>query len=180
MSYVLTKTGRALCNFYIRELKAKRKEILDAGLDTADDTNLPTLADIEADINWEDRSLKDGVEEYCNGWGVTDNHNADYPLLLLKGKDFVEAKRSTKYKSKGLIKPTMNEYKEWKENLYNTLCILATDRPEFCPRKRDSLATLLESFFYWADEYNDGYFSEMDNVNIDRYSAWLAEEKAYF
>ena len=23
--------------------------------------------------------------EYCNGWGVTDNYNADYPLYLKRG-----------------------------------------------------------------------------------------------
>lgn len=85
-----------------------------------------------------------------------------------------------KYKSMGNIQPTKEEYREWKEKLYNTLRFLATERPEFAPSKRDSLFTLLESFFYWADEYNDGYFTEMDNAKIDRYAAWLIEEKAYF
>lgn len=85
-----------------------------------------------------------------------------------------------KYKSMGSIQPTKEEYREWKKNLYNTLWFLATERPELAPRKSDSLYTLLESFFYWADEYNDGYFREMDDAKIDRYSAWLVEEKAYF
>lgn len=85
-----------------------------------------------------------------------------------------------RYESMGNIQPTKAEYREWKENLYSTLCFLATERPELAPRKRDSLATLLESFFYWADEYNDGYFSEMDNAETDRYCAWLVEEKEYY
>ena len=85
-----------------------------------------------------------------------------------------------KYKSMGNIQPTKEEYREWKKNLYNTLWFLATERPELAPRKSDSLFTLLESFFYWADEYNDGYFKEMDDAKIDRYCAWLVEEKAYF
>lgn len=85
-----------------------------------------------------------------------------------------------KYKSMGNIQPTKEEYREWKENLYNTLWFLATERPEFAPRKSDNLFTLLESFFYWADEYNDGYFTEMDDTDTDRYCAWLVQEKAYF
>ena len=85
-----------------------------------------------------------------------------------------------KYKSMGNIQPTKEEYREWKEKLYNTLWFLATERPEVAPSKSDSLSKLLESFFYWADEYNDGYFKEMDDAKIDRYAAWLVEEKAYF
>ena len=86
------------------------------------------------------------------------------------------------YISKGKIKPTKDEYREWKENLYNTLLFLAraTERPELYPRKKDSLATLLENIFYWADEYNDGYFEEMNTAETDRYSAWLVEEKVYY
>ena len=78
--------------------------------------------------------------------------------------------------AKPYIKPTKEERREWKQCLYNTLCFLATERPEFAPRKRDSLNTLLESFFYWASEYNDGYFSERDKADTDRYCAWLVQE----
>ena len=85
-----------------------------------------------------------------------------------------------RYVSMGNIQPTKAEYREWKENLYNTLYFLAMERPEFAPRKRDSLSTLLENFFCWADEYNDGYFREMDYAKTDRYCAWLVEEKEYF
>ena len=85
-----------------------------------------------------------------------------------------------KNKSLGNIQPTKEEYREWKKYLYNTLLFLATERPELTPRKSDSLFTLLESFFYWADKYNDGYFTEMDDAKIDRYCAWLVEEKMYF
>lgn len=74
------------------------------------------------------------------------------------------------------IIPTKAEKKEWKSCLYNTLCFLATERPELYPRKRDPLNTLLESFFYWSDEYNDGYFTERDEADTDRYCAWLVQE----
>lgn len=84
--YRLNSHGKKLAEDYIRELEAKRKEILDAGKDTADDTNLPTVKDIEDDLNFFDI---DDEGEYYNGWGVTDNYDADYPLLLKRGRDFV-------------------------------------------------------------------------------------------
>ena len=74
------------------------------------------------------------------------------------------------------IIPTKEEKKQWKQYLYDSCMSLAEERPEFRPRKRDSLETLKESFFYWADEYNDGYFSEMDDADNDRYCAWLMQE----
>ncbi len=77
---------------------------------------------------------------------------------------------------KKYITPTRAEKTIYKKNLYNSLMFLATERPEFRPRKRDSLNTLLESFFYWADEYNDGYFSEKDSADTDKFSAWLVQE----
>ena len=77
----LTKTGRRKVENFIKELEAKRKEILDAGKDAADETTIPTIEDIEADINW-DITESDG--EYCNGWAVTDNYDSDHPLTLSK------------------------------------------------------------------------------------------------
>lgn len=74
------------------------------------------------------------------------------------------------------IVPTRDEKKEWKQKLYNALVFLATERPEVYPKKRDSLETLKESFFYWAEMYNDGYFPEMDEVDSDKYCAWLVQE----
>lgn len=74
------------------------------------------------------------------------------------------------------IVPTAEEKKEWKGYLYNTLWFLAMERPELAPRKKDSLETLKDSFFYWADEYNDGYFSEQDKASTDKYCAWLVQE----
>ena len=80
----LTDTGKYEVRSYIRELTAKRKEILDAGKDTADDTELPTLEDVEEDVNF---LGIDDDGEYVNGWAVTDNYDADYPLLLKIGRD---------------------------------------------------------------------------------------------
>lgn len=85
--FVFTETGRKKAEQYIRELKAKRKEILDAGKDTADDTVIPSPEDILADIEF---IGMDDELEYYNSWGVTDNYDADVPIALTYGADFVE------------------------------------------------------------------------------------------
>lgn len=79
-----TKKGKEKAEAYIKELEAKRKEILDAGKDTADDTTLPTIEDILDDASyWFDLTSK----EYFNRWGVTDNYESDNPICLILGED---------------------------------------------------------------------------------------------
>ena len=46
MKYTYTPKGRLRVYHFIRECEVKRKEILDAGIDTADETDLPTAQDI--------------------------------------------------------------------------------------------------------------------------------------
>ena len=84
--YKLTEQGIKSCEAFIAECIAKRKEILDAKLDTACYTELPTVEDIENDIE----SFIDEYGEYCNYWGVTDICNSDYPIRLEFGIDFVK------------------------------------------------------------------------------------------
>lgn len=141
-----------------------------------------------------DGTAEDFVKQFCE---AAENYDVDEEVELfvdMRGKNGVpntvrellddcqEAKDTLMKVAKALknakpyIKPTKEERREWKQYLYSTLCFLATERPEFAPRKRDSLNTLLESFFYWASEYNDGYFSERDEADTDRYCAWLVQE----
>lgn len=81
----LTQTGEDKVKFYIKTLELKRKEILDASKDTADETKLPTIEDIIADIEaFEENG------EYLNNWGVTDNYNNDFALWLIKGEDYYD------------------------------------------------------------------------------------------
>lgn len=82
--YRLTDKGIRNIEMYIAELQAKRKEILDAELDTADETNIPTVSDIFIDAM--DLGFDENGEAY-NGWGVTDNYDADRPVLLKLGRD---------------------------------------------------------------------------------------------
>ena len=84
----LTFQGEETVKEYIRELEAKRKEILDANKDTADDTEIPSIDDIISDIELSD-FFADEKEDYYNSWGVTDNHNSDYPLHLTVDEDFI-------------------------------------------------------------------------------------------
>lgn len=84
--YKLTERGSSEVKFYLKELAAKRREILDAGIDTADYTELPTVDDILMDI----AHFIEPNGEYCNGWGATDNYDADYPLYLKNGFHFIE------------------------------------------------------------------------------------------
>lgn len=81
----LTAIGEKKVNAYIAELTAKRKEIMDAGLDTADETTLPDVNAILDDIEAFEES-----GEYLNGWGVTDNYDSDYPLNLVRGDDYTD------------------------------------------------------------------------------------------
>ena len=83
--YKLTEHGIKNCERFIAECNAKRKEILDARIDTADNTMLPTIEDIESDIE----SFIDEDGEYYNCWGVTDNYDSDFPLCLRFKIDFV-------------------------------------------------------------------------------------------
>ena len=82
---ILTEVGKENVKSFIRECKQKRKDILDAKIDTCDDTFLPNEEDIISDIEeWID---EDG--EYYNGWGVTDNYDSDRLLNLTKDIDFI-------------------------------------------------------------------------------------------
>lgn len=78
-----TKKGKIKVDIFIAELKAKRKEILDAGKDRADETVIPDAADILDDIEWS----VDENGEYCTIWGCTDN--ADLPIFLKACEDFI-------------------------------------------------------------------------------------------
>lgn len=85
--YKLTEKGIKVCENYIAECNAKRKEILDAGKDTADETNIPTIEDIESDVN---AFGVDADGDYFNFYGVTDAYESDNPIGLTLGIHIVE------------------------------------------------------------------------------------------
>ena len=90
MKFRLTKRGKENIASYIRELEEKRERLLKSGADTADETVLPSEEDILSDaeafgLSWDDPE----GPCYYNGWGVTDSHEADRPILLILGRDIV-------------------------------------------------------------------------------------------
>lgn len=86
MRYVFTVNGYRTVKRFIAECAAKRKEILEAGIDTADETELPTSQDILDDVN---TSVGlDEENEYFDSWGITD-HYSSHPLSLVVGEDII-------------------------------------------------------------------------------------------
>lgn len=86
MKYTYTPIGRLKACHFIRVCEVKRKEILDAGIDTADETELPTSQDILDDVN---TSVGlDEENEYFDSWGITDHYNS-HPLSLFVGEDII-------------------------------------------------------------------------------------------
>ena len=81
----LNEHGYEKVSRYIKECTAKRKEILDAGIDTASETEIPTVEDILSDA---EAFGFDDDGDYVNSWGVTDNYNADEPISLNLREDF--------------------------------------------------------------------------------------------
>ena len=86
MKYTYTPTGRWKACHFIHGCEAKRKEILDAGIDTADETELPTAQDILDDVNT--GVGLDEENEYFDSWGITD-HYSSHPLSLVVGEDLI-------------------------------------------------------------------------------------------
>lgn len=86
MKYTYTPIGRCKACHFIRVCEVKRKEILDAGIDTADETELPTAQDILDDVNT--GVGLDEENEYFDSWGITDHYNS-HPLSLVVGEDII-------------------------------------------------------------------------------------------
>lgn len=86
MRYVFTVNGYRTVKRFIAECAAKRKEVLDAGIDTADETELPTSQDILDDVNT--GVGLDEENEYFDSWGITDHYNS-HPLSLVVGEDII-------------------------------------------------------------------------------------------
>lgn len=83
--FKLTEGGKRKVDNFISECRAFRKELLDAGKDTANETMIPNTEDILSDIEcW----FVDGDEGYHNSWGVTDNYDLD--ISLYYGEDFIK------------------------------------------------------------------------------------------
>ena len=84
--YNLTKQGKAKVQAFIAECQAKRKEILDAGKDTAREiTRIVNERDVIGDINWRGFNEKGAYVLYTGWFRITDHHSI--PLSLNRGED---------------------------------------------------------------------------------------------
>lgn len=98
--FAFTENGLKNAQTFIRECNAKRKEVLDAQLDTAEDTSLPTEGDILCDL-YDNFDPEDGF--YVNGWGVTDSCDYDLPLGMEIGRDFVLLTEDEQIKKNSIV-----------------------------------------------------------------------------
>lgn len=71
---------------------------------------------------------------------------------------------------------TREEKEELKEWLYSELDTLSEYHYDIYPSKRDSFNKLMGKYFYWGDEYNDGYIPEERYVDENKLFAYLVQE----
>lgn len=109
LKYTLTEIGHEHVNDFLKECSAKRKEILDAGIDTACQTSLPTKADILLELN--DGENIGGSGEYDSDWAVTDNTAEDFAYVKCRLPMALIIDRKTKKKEKNM-KATNTLYQE--------------------------------------------------------------------
>lgn len=76
----ITETGMKNIEAFLRECEAKRKELLDAGKDTAEDVRLPVFADVAEAIE----PTEDGI--WTESFEVTDH--TDLTIRLDEGVDY--------------------------------------------------------------------------------------------
>ena len=93
--YTLTPSGLKKIESYIEEIKAKRKEILDAGKDTASSSRIPTASEIFEDIVQEGF---DSFDEARSEWAVTDHYSMEKAISLKLGEDVYEGNSIKKEK----------------------------------------------------------------------------------
>jgi hypothetical protein len=94
-TYRLTVKGAEKVTAFILECKKQRDELLRSGKDTAEDTDLPSVSDIESDLN----SFLAEQGDYFNKWGITDNYYSR-PLILKIGEDFADRELRTRTSSR--------------------------------------------------------------------------------
>lgn len=115
----ITEKGYEHINAFVEECRQKRKEVLDAKKDTANDTNLPTYEDILADISFT------GVDSdgcYTNGWGVTDN--TDLCISLELGLDFVYKFSDVQKLKEHILNDYMNNAEEFSSGFFDGIIVV--------------------------------------------------------
>lgn len=74
----------------------------------------------------------------------------------------------------------MKGKKSFKRELFYLLDELSEYHPDIAPNSKDTVNDLLEKYFYWVTEYNDGYSNELEEPDLCEFNAWLAKEAEYY
>lgn len=85
---ILTRTGILKIREFVKECADFQRALLTAHLDTANDAILPTMKEIEEDLERLQNESADTICGYCNAWNIADNHISE-TLVLKLGEDFV-------------------------------------------------------------------------------------------
>lgn len=64
----------------------------------------------------------------------------------------------------------------FRAKLFAMLDRLSEYHAEIAPDDGDSVEVLLEKYFYWVTEYNDGYSKEIADKYASPFNAWLAKK----
>lgn len=71
---------------------------------------------------------------------------------------------------------TSAEQKQLKDKLYQIVDAKAEYHEDLIPKKSMGLADLMELYFYWGDEYNDGYLGYDESTCEDKFDKYLLQE----
>lgn len=168
LKFRLTKHGKRLAEGYIRQLEEKKRMLIEAGKDTADETVLPTAEDILSDvsltgINWDN---PDGPC-YYNWWQVTDDHDSELPILLKLGRDLVIEDE---------VPDKVFVYKQYRDDLAygEELIQVYSDKKAATDQLKEDVKTYFGD--KWEDwmECRDDYFSV--DIPDEATLYWVVEE----
>ena len=168
MEYVLTKIGKEKVEMFLTECAAKRKEILDAGIDTVNETNIPTEEDILSDLNSGVGVDEDG--EYYNGWGVTDHYDSDSVLRLSINEDFTEVDATTSFLYDAYNKKNMLLWNLLKKHIGHNVQIVAYGDPDdpadICLECEDCDEVILDAELYTLQARSDEEVEEESDEEV--------------
>lgn len=131
-------------------------------------------------FDWAFEVSEDAVHDLIRATGITSEELEDIGYERESFESMHQAvEESTVCAARG-AKP---KPKYWQE-LYDNLWGLAEYHEDLEPKRRDTIEDLLEKFFYWVDEYNDGFFGWYlrdceDQEEIDFYNFLVREYENY-
>lgn len=157
MEYKFTEEGKKNAENYLTNLMAKRKEILDAGLDTVEEAD---CANLTIDSLLED-AVNTGFDEdmqAINGYYVTDNYDSDNPYCFELGKDIVKVPESEKELYNAVVEDYRNSDGEFSSEY-------------FVPYMSENLAEgdILSAYIELQHDLNGDYVIKVDSRSITIY-----------